>query len=181
MRGLLIMAFLFCSMGIKAQTHLPFYSMNYMPQTMFAGSRFINNDVPDKKWFLSKYSSISAGYSFFRGGSASYISAPIGLQLNRRLNNNLYAFAGVSVAPTYINFNQPVPLSGMNKGFYGNTMFGPNNFGIYPRAEMGLMYINDEKTFSISGSISVQRNSYQVFPNQPAYNVKQNPAVRPNN
>ena len=35
-----------------------------------------------------------------------------------------------------------------------------SNFGIYPAAQMGLMYINDERTFSISGSIGVSRSSY---------------------
>lgn len=122
---------------------------------------------------------VSAGYSFFRGGSFSYLSAPVGLQLNRRLNNNVYAFAGVSVAPTYINFNQPVPLSGMNKGMYGGSMYGPQSFGVYPRAELGLMYVNDEKTFSISGSINVQRGGYSVFPYRQVNTQQNNMATRP--
>lgn len=122
---------------------------------------------------------VSAGYSFFRGGSFSYLSAPVGLQLNRRLNNNVYAFAGISVNPTYINFNQPVPLSGMNKGMYGSSMYGPQSFGVYPKAELGLMYVNDEKTFSISGSISVQRGGYSVFPYRQVNTQQNNMVTRP--
>lgn len=153
------------AISIKAQTTLPASFLGYhSPYSM--ANNVLNADNPNKKWFVSRYSAISAGYSFFRGGSFSYISAPIGLQLNRRLNNNLYAFAGVSVNPTYINFNQPIPLNGTNKGFYNNGLFGPNQFGIYPKAELGLMYVNDEKTFSISGSISVQRGGYTIYPAQ---------------
>jgi hypothetical protein len=143
---------------------LPQSFMGY--QNPYSVSHKVLNVNPNKKWFLSRYSAIAAGYSFFKGGSFSYISAPVGLQLNKKLNNNLYAFAGVAIVPTYINFNQPVPLSGMNK-FYNNNTFGANNFAVYPRAEMGLMYINDEKTFSISGSISIQSGNYYT-PARPA-------------
>lgn len=176
MRGLLVTLILFCSMGLKAQTFFPFNSVNALQQHRFTNPNFSNENISNKKWFVSRYSAISAGYSFFRGGSFNYISAPIGLQLNRKLNNNLYAFAGVSVAPTYINFNQPMPLTGMNKGLYGSSMYGANNFGVYPKAELGLMYVNDDKTFSISGSISVQRGGYYM-----PYRVPANPATKPAN
>jgi hypothetical protein len=53
---------------------------------------------------VSKYTGISTSFSFFKGGNATIVSAPLGLQLNRRLNNNLFAFAGVSAAPSYVNF-----------------------------------------------------------------------------
>lgn len=182
MRITAIIAILFFSLSLKAQTTFwPNSFIGYNNSYSFAANRAVAADNPTKKWFVSRYSAVSAGYSFFRGGSFSYISAPIGLQLNRRLNNNLYAFAGVSVNPTYINFNQPVPFSGANKGMYGNSMFGPNQFGIYPRAELGLMYVNDEKTFSISGSISVQRGGYTVFPAQPVNTQRNNSALHPNN
>ncbi|MCC6288612.1 MAG: hypothetical protein IT249_12090 [Chitinophagaceae bacterium] len=162
MKSFVLFAVVFVlSASVKAQIALPGSFIGYQnPYSL--SHRFLNTDTdPNKKWFLSRYTAISAGYSFFKGGSFNYISAPVGLQLNRRLNNNLYAFAGLSVTPTYINFNQPVPLSGMNK-MYNSSIFGANNFAIYPRAEMGLMYINDDKTFSISGSISVQRGGYYL-------------------
>ena len=175
----LIITILLSAFCLKAQTYLP-AGIGYRSPYAIANN-VLNADVnPAKKWFVSRYSMVSAGFGFFRGGSFNYISAPVGLQLNRRLNNNLYAFAGASVNPTYINFNQPIPLSGTSKGFYGNGMYGSNNFGIYPRAELGLMYVNDEKTFSISGSISVQRGGYPVFPYQQFNTQPQNTAIRPN-
>jgi hypothetical protein len=152
--------------------------MGYHSPFSMGNNRLGINGVSNKKWFFSRYSELSAGYIFFRGGSANYISVPVGLQLNRRLNSNLYAFAGVSVNPTYFNFNQPIPAG---KGFYTNSMLGANNFGIYPRAELGLMYMNDEKTFSVSGSISVQRGGYTAFPYQPVISNTYPAAIRHNN
>lgn len=180
MRVIPIFILLICSIGLKAQTYTSLGSMSYMQPGMFGSSPYSFENPGNKKWFVSKYASVSAGYSFSRFGSFSYLSAPIGLQLNRKLNNNVYAFAGVSVNPTYINFNQPIPLSGNNKSFYGSSMYGPNSFGIYPRAELGLMYINDDKTFSISGSISVQRGGYSTFPYQQMQTAKQPQALRSN-
>jgi hypothetical protein len=181
MRVIPIFILLICSIAAKAQTYAPFRSIYSVRPGMFGPSQNSFENPGNKKWFVSKYASVSAGYSFFRGGGVSYLSAPIGLQLNRKLSNNLYAFAGASVNPTYFNFNQPIPLSGANKSFYSNNMFGPNNFGIYPRAELGLMYMNDDKTFSISGSISVQRSSYPMFPAQPVNTTKPAHITRSNN
>ncbi len=167
------------AISVKAQTALPASFMGY--HSPYSPMHYSDNaGNTNKKWFVSRYSAVSAGYSFFKGGSFSYISAPIGLQLNRKLNNNLYAFAGVSVNPTYINFNQPILFNGANKGFYNNGMFGPNQFGVYPKAELGLMYVNDEKTFSISGSISVQRGGY-LLPNRQLNMQQNNSGIRPNN
>ncbi|MBS1748588.1 MAG: hypothetical protein JST63_01655 [Bacteroidetes bacterium] len=167
MRCIVVVAILFFSFSLQAQTMLPVNIMGYHSPLSLANKGLVANNISNKNWFLSSYSTINAGYIFFKGGSTSYISAPMGIQLNRRLNNNFYAFAGLSVNPTYLNFNQPIPLSGMQKGYYPNGMFGTNKFGVYPRAELGLMYINDEKTFSVSGSISVQRGGYTGFPYQP--------------
>lgn len=180
MRVVPIFVLLICSVAAKAQTYVPFSSMYSVQPGMFGPSQYSFDNPGNKKWFVSKYASVSAGYSFFRRGSFNYISAPIGLQLNRKLNENLYAFTGISVNPTYFNFNQPIPLSGANKGFYSNSMFGPNSFGIYPKAELGLMYMNDDKTFSISGSISVQRGGYSAFPYQQMQTTKQHSALRSN-
>lgn len=173
-RLIIFVTIVFAGLQLNAQTNLPLSFMGYRNPYAMSGNILGVEDGSGKKWFVSRYTAVSAGYSFFRGGSFSYVSAPIGLQLNRKLNNNLYAFAGVSVNPTYINFNQPVPLSGMNKGLYGSSMYTPNNFAVYPRAELGLMYVNDEKTFSISGSISVQRGGYNVLPMQPVNNLHNN-------
>lgn len=92
-----------------------------------------------------------------------FLSAPAGLQINRQLTNNLYAFAGVSVAPTFFHFNSALyqPYQpGVNKN---NNFMNANNLSINPTARMGLMYINSERTFSISGSIGVSRSSYNGY------------------
>ncbi|PVD51131.1 hypothetical protein DC498_15880 [Terrimonas sp.] len=179
-RTTIVIAILFSALYLEAQTYVP-AGIGYRSPYAVANN-VLNAEVnPSKKWFVSRYSMVSAGYSFFRGGSFNYISAPIGLQLNRKLNNNVYAFAGISVNPTYINFNQPLPLTGTSNGLYGNSTYGSNSFGIYPRAELGLMYVNDEKTFSISGSISVQRGGYTVFPHQQFNTQQHNTVIRPNN
>jgi len=53
-----------------------------------------------------------------------------------------------------------------------------NGLGVYSRAELGLMYVNDAKTFSVSGSIGVQRSSYPVYPYPQANRTKQNSVTR---
>ena len=164
MRVLILSLFLIVSAATKAQTGLSSDFMNFIRPSAFAGNPHLIASTPDKKWFLTSYSSISAGYSFFNGGNATYIAAPVGLQLNRKLNENLYAFAGVSAAPVYMNFNHTFISSDINKGYPGNGFYKANNLSGYARAELGLMYVNDAKTFSISGSIGVERSSYPVLP-----------------
>lgn len=100
-------------------------------------------------------------FFFFKGGNATIFSAPLGLQLNRRLNNNLFAFAGVSAAPSYVNFNSSFMNADFNK-MNANSSFKSSALGIYSRAELGLQYINDARTFSISGSIGVERSSFSM-------------------
>jgi hypothetical protein len=118
------------------------------------------------KWFVSSYSNLGVGFNFINGNRATIASAPVGVKLNRRLNDNLYAFTGVSLAPTYVNFHRPL-LSPGSKSFIGNG-FKSSYFGLYPSLDMGLMYVNDAKTFSISGSIGVQRSDYPMFLYSPA-------------
>jgi hypothetical protein len=164
-----------------AQTALPAGDMdNLQREALQSRSPYVKN-IAGKKWFLSKYSGISTGYSFFKGGSAGFVAAPLGLQLNRRLNNNLYAFAGVSAAPVYINFNSPYRTTDFNKAYPVNSLFKSSSLGMHARAELGLMYVNDAKTFSFSGSIGVQRSSYPVFPYQQMNTVRPMPLHAPNN
>jgi hypothetical protein len=131
------------------------------------GSYAVNTLLSDsnnlkKKWSFSKYASISTGFSVFNGGSATMFSAPFGLQLNRRINDNFYAFAGVAAAPTYLSFNRSFGSFDPYKTGTANSRI-PNGFGAAARAEAGLMYINSERTFSISGSIGIERSSYPSF------------------
>jgi len=115
---------------------------------------------------------ITAGYSFF-GHGASFIAAPIGVQLNRRLSNNLYAFAGITAAPAYFNFNRAFVTTDLSKISAFNAFYQPRNFSMYSAATLGLMYINNEKTFSVSGSISVERSNYPLFYNNQLNTNKQ--------
>ena len=165
MRLLLLMLFtlLFCS--LKAQTYLPLNDMNYAQRGAFNQYHHLTDTSNlNKKWSLNKYGGISTSFGFFNGGSSSMLSAPIGLQLNRRINNNLYAFAGVSVAPGYFSLNSSFANPDLYKNNSGISGFSYGKPGFYSRAEAGLMYINPERTFSISGSIGIERSSYPIYP-----------------
>lgn len=155
MRILLLLVALTCSLLLRAQTL----------KQGFKDSGYIQH-TQTKKWFVSSYSNIGVGIHFSNGNRATIVSAPVGLQLNRRLNDNLYAFTGVSLAPAYISFSRP-PLSPGLKSYTGNG-FKSNYFGMYPSVNMGLIYVNDARTFSVSGSISVQRSNDPMFLYSPA-------------
>jgi hypothetical protein len=159
-----VMLFFFTT--AKSQTVLwPDYG-GYPQHTAFLNNSALHDSASAPKWFFSSYRGLSTSVSFFKGGNASIFSAPMGLQLNRRLNNNWFAFANVTVAPSYISIN-PSYLSGFNKNFT-QTNFRKNSFGLYPAASLGLMYINDARTFSISGSVSTESNLYPFVPYYPA-------------
>ena len=115
--------------------------------------------ISNQKWFWSKYAAVSAGTIFLPGSNAFVLSAPFGIQLNRQLNNNLYAFGGVYAAPTFVSFNNSFLNPSFNKSYPGN-LYNPYSFGINPGIQMGLRYVNDAGTFSISGSIRAERSSY---------------------
>lgn len=169
MRITLIVVSLFFAYALKAQEILPGGSQ--VLANSFDHYNNLRDSAVHKKWFISSYSGISTGYSFFNHNYAGVIAAPLGLQLNRRLSNNLYAFAGVTVAPAYVNFNHAFLNPDFNKTNTGNFFYQPGNFSMYSAATLGLMYINPEKTFSISGSISVERSSYPLYYNN-NYNAK---------
>lgn len=151
----------------QAQRFLPESFIDYGYRGSLINNIHLNDSDAKKKWFVSNYSGVSTSFTVFKGGSASIVSVPIGWQLNRRISNNVYAFAGVSVAPAYIHFNQSFMASDFNKANQNNGVFNSGSFGVYSRAELGLQYMNDERTFSISGSIGIERNNYQMpFSNQ---------------
>jgi hypothetical protein len=176
MRKILLIAALFSFTAVKSQTPgVAMFPMYSQTPIVFNHS---HDSIAKKKWFVTTYSGISTGISFFKGGSATYLAAPLGLQLNRRLNNNLYAFANVSVVPAFTSFNGNFSNNGFNKGV-GNSPFMTNTFDIHPSASLGLMYINDARTFSISGSISAERSSYPTSSYYtPPTNYHQGPVVR---
>ncbi|MEO5999379.1 MAG: hypothetical protein ABIN89_21480 [Chitinophagaceae bacterium] len=174
MRTIILIALMMVVTTLKAQTYLPGSFFNNGYRGSLTNNFHLGDSSSANKWFVSKYSAISSSFTFFRGGNATILSAPMGFQLNRRLNNNLYAFAGVSLAPAYVNFNRAFMANNFNKQNQNNSLFKSGNLGLYSRAELGLQYINDEKTFSISGSIGVERNTYPVLPYYQLNNTNSN-------
>lgn len=144
----------------KAQMHLPVSSLNYTQWLPLPGyNPLADSTHSNDKWHLSKY--------------ASFLAARVGLQLSRSLNKNVYAFAGVSAAPVLFSFNRLLMDPALNSSYPGNNPSNAYRFGLNSRVEMGLMYINDAKTFSISGSIGVDRSSYPVYPSNRVNTKKQ--------
>jgi hypothetical protein len=151
----------FVLLSSKAQTHLPVYPLGFgfsqwQPMSMapLPGS--------SQKWQLRPSASIQAGYIFYNGG-ISYLSAPLELNLYHPLTSNVTAFGGVYVAPTVFSMTNPY-LSSFQNPAYPNRY----NMTINPGVQGGLMYTNDAHTFSISGSVRVERGSYYpyVYPAQ---------------
>lgn len=172
-----LVAMLFFFVTVKSQTVVaPGFGV-YPQSTSLLNNSHLHDSASSPKWFFSSYRGLSTSVSFFKGGSATIFSAPMGLQLNRRLNNNWFAFANVTVAPSYISIN-PSYLSGFNNKFSNNS-FQQNSFGLYPAASLGLMYINDARTFSISGSVSAERNVYPILPYYPVNHTTQTPVLLP--
>jgi len=166
-RIILFAAMVVLSVAAMSQAPLSFGGM-YGGQSAFPHfSRETDSNSLQKKWSLTKYGGLSTGFIAFKGGSASYLSAPVGLQLNRQLTNNLYAFAGLEVAPTFLHYNSAFYQPGGTKN---NGFMNANNFGVYTAARMGLLYVNDDRTFSISGSIGVGRNNRFNNGYSPSYN-----------
>ena len=165
MRFLIVFALVSFTGLCKAQQFFPGnigFSSSFNRSAAFAPS---DSTGKVKKWSLQKYSSLSLGMMMWKGGSASYISAPIGLQLNRHITNNLFAFAGVSIAPSIVSFRQAFTKPDFKNAGLRN-MGQSYGFGMYSRAEIGLGYTNDARTFEIRGSIGIQRND---FPFQSEY------------
>jgi len=164
---MLSLIILISSVAVNAQIHLPAGFTDYSQQMTVGDNPYSFGGATNKKWFFTTYSGIQTGLTFFNGGSATYLAAPLGLQLNRRLNKNYYAFAGISAAPAYINFNRSYLFSEGRYADQKNGLFNSGSLGAYSGVSLGLMYVNDAKTFSISGSFSVQNDSYPLFlPNQ---------------
>lgn len=176
MRVFFAVVMLFFFVTVKSQT-VASPGVSFYPQQSAFNNGHLHDSLSVPKWFFSKYRGLSTSISFFKGGNASVFSAPMGLQLNRRLNNNWYAFANVSVAPSYVSIN-PSYLSGFNKNFPSNS-FKQNSFGLYPAASVGVMYVNDAKTFSISGSVSAERGYYPGMRWYPENTASQPPLFMP--
>jgi hypothetical protein len=164
MRIILLILALFSFLSPKAQTSLPVTSMNFSQSLFFPGYQsYGDSNQFNKKWYFTKYAAISTGAVFYHGGGGTFLSAPFGMQLNHPVNNNVIAFAGMSVAPTFFNYNSLYTDPVFNKSYPGSMMSNPYGFGMNSRVDIGLMYINDARTFSISGSIGIDRGTYPLY------------------
>jgi hypothetical protein len=162
--GLLICLVSALPLLTRAQSALGYTTIDHARQLSFARQHAFGAPfLPAKKWQLSSFGGISGSYSLFNRTNASLLSAPVTLQVAHPLSKNLYAFAAVTAAPAYFNFNSFYLHPQSDKFSSLNPMTGVHPFGWYSRAEAGLFYINDEKTFSISGSIFMERSSYPAY------------------
>ncbi len=175
MRKILFVILVFSFTTVMSQTVFSFGFPGYSQGIGFANNIQAHDRLSKKKWYLNSYRGLSTGISFFNGDGATFLAAPIGLQLNRRLNYNFYAFANVTVVPAFVSLNPSLINTSINKNYQANP-FMQNNFNVSPSVSMGLMYINDAKTFSISGSISAERNNYFAPPYYQS-NRTQNPLI----
>jgi hypothetical protein len=172
-RVLTFVLMVFVATTLHAQTTLPgSFQSNVYGHSFVASKNVYDSSIP-KKWFLTRYTGITAGYGFFGHHGGSFVAAPIEVQLNHRLSNNLYAFAGITAAPAWFNFNRAFVTTDPGKTSARNAFYQQRDFSMYSAATLGLMYINNEKTFSVSGSISVERNNYPLFYNGPLNTNKQ--------
>ncbi len=160
MRTLLTILLSVAFLTPRAQTHLaPAAGWGYTPWQPYLPYSLMTSGNPNRTWQLRPFASVSAGYMFL-GGGISYVSAPVGLILYRPLNNNFTAFAAGTVAPTAFHFTSLYTTPYGNPGYPANNLTGVSvNAGV----QGGIIYTNDAKTFSISGSISVERGSYPVY------------------
>ncbi|MBN9383338.1 MAG: hypothetical protein J0H74_21460 [Chitinophagaceae bacterium] len=150
MKLFLAILFSMTILGASAQTYLP------VPTPSF------NNSDLKNKWQLRPFASLSAGYIFLNGG-ISYLSAPMGLALYRPLNTNWTAYGAATVTPTFFNINRLSALPINDPNYHGYPFSGVNGLGLTPGVQGGLIYTNDAKTFSISGSVRFEKSNYPVY------------------
>ncbi len=172
MRTTLTFLSIFFLTSVNAQTLLPGTIQKLMmDHTVSFYDRGGYDSGSVHKWFVTPYAGITTGYGFFRNSGSFFLTVPIGVQLNRRVSNNVYAFSRITVAPVIMNFNQPLHYSYFSKFGSSSNMLHPGLMGSYSSASLGLMYVNDARTFSVSGSIGVERSNYPVYFISPVNNT----------
>lgn len=173
LRIIFLAAVLMSGLAVNAQTDSSFGAMNRW-ESGFKRPASDTNHI-QKKWFVTKYAGVSAGFVAFNGGGGSFLSVPLSLQLNRQLTHNLFAFGAVSAAPMVFRSNSMFYQPAMNKG--ATSWMQTNNFSAWSDARIGVMYISNDKTFSISGSVGVGRGTYNGY--SPFYSPMGSPAFSP--
>ena len=157
-----------------AQTPLPVGTWNYgfSPVPTIITFPSMKSGSPDYRWQLKPYTSLSAGYLFYHGGGASYLSAQSGLALFRPLNQNWTVYGAATVSPVVVSGNGwwTAPIADPN--YHGYPFGGYRGLGLSTGLQGGLIYTNPDRTFSISGSVHVERG-YPVYPVYPGVPPRQ--------
>ena len=143
MRSLLVIIATLAALSTRAQVPTPLFVNPSFPPPTF-----------DNRWHLTPTVGLSAGYLFYNGG-ISYAAVPASLFLSHALNKNFTGFGGVTAAPVLFNTNQLFTQPGLNTPGY--------LFAGVAGVQAGLIYTNDAKTFSISGSVSIDRGYYPTY------------------
>lgn len=149
------------STAASAQSHLPVPTWGYGLTPWQPLSVIPSTPLTNSKWQLRPSAGLSAGYLFFNHGGMSYIAAPLSLNLYHPLTSNVTAFAGVVAAPMVFSMGSLYAPSSFNQPFGSDFTRG---LGINAGIQGGLIYTNDAHTFSISGSIFMERGSYSGYP-----------------
>ena len=174
MRQLFTIFFSMLILSATAQTHLasPTWGYGFSPWTPVMSLPSFED--AKSKWQLKPFANLTAGYMYFNGNtSLSYVSAPVGLALFRPLNPNWTAYGAATITPTFFNINSFSTLPAHDPNYRGYPFPGGYGVGLNPGIQGGLIYTNDAKTFSISGHVRIERNSYPIYPMDQRVPVKQ--------
>lgn len=169
MRTLLTALVLTTFLFTKGQSHLPIPTTAYgfapavgfAPWASFIPYSTLAGGNPNQKWQIRPYADLSLGYLFVNGGGTSYLAAQTGVALIHPLTKNVSAFAGVTASPVLFSVNRLYTEPALNSP---NNFSRPYNLGLNTGIQAGLMYTNDDKTFSISGSVGIERGSNPYYP-----------------
>jgi len=169
MRTLLMAFILTTFLFAKGQSHLPIPTSAYgytpavgfTPWANFIPYPTLAGGDPNQKWQLRPYANLSIGYLFLNGGGTSYLAAQTGVALIHPLTKNVSAFAAVSATPVLFSINRLYTDPALNSP---NNLSRPYNLGLNTGIQAGLIYTNDDKTFSISGSVEVERGGNSLYP-----------------
>lgn len=176
MRLIIVVPALFFLTSLHAQNVSPLGFAGYAQHPSLFNKDF-NDSAITKKWSFNSFTGISTGLVFYKGAHAGFLAAPLGLQLNRKINKNLYAFTSVAAIPAYFNYSNNFSYLNAGKVNGLNNFTKSNNFNLSSRVDVGLTYVNDAKTFSISGSVGVERSNEPVFIYNRS-NTNQNPPAK---
>jgi len=160
-------------LSAAAQTNLPVGSWEYGSTPWQSTAYLPSFDAGNLKhpWQLRPFASLSAGYIFLNGG-ISYVSAPVGVALFHPLTTNWTAYGAATVTPIGFSFNRLATFPATDPPYRGYPFGGGYGLGLTTGIQGGLIYTNDDKTFSISGSMRFERSTYPVYPSDRVHIAK---------